>query len=400
MKLIPFIKKKRIYLDYAAATPLAPAVAKVMRSYERELFGNAGAIHEDGRAAKAAITAARQKIADTFFTQSQGVIFTSGGTEANNIAIGGVLERVQEGGTLWEEMEVITTLIEHPSITDTLAEYRKKGVKVHEVSVDENGLIDQKEFSALLSPKTVLITFAYANSEIGVVQDVKRISRLVRLYKKEQGRNTLFLHLDGSQAPLYLPCRMDSLGVDLLTLDAGKCHGPKGVGVLLIRGDVPLSPIIYGGGQEQGLRPGTEPTALLVGCAEALKLAQETYEKRKEKVAKIRDYGIALLQKEFPDVVINGSLTERIANNINISIPHVDGEYAVVSLDVEGVSASTRSACAGGKGGGSDVVRALGGSEDRAFGTIRLSLGEKTTKKDLIRVVAILKDHIQNVVRA
>ena len=269
-----------------------------------------------------------------------------------------------------------------------------RGVLVKYVLVTSEGFISEKEFAALLSEKTVLVTFAYVNSEIGVVQEVKALSRAVRLFRKEHTSVYPYMHLDASQAPLYLPCRMDSLGIDLMSIDAGKCYGPKGAGVLAMRGAVNIEPVFFGGSQEGGLRPGTENVGLMVGCAKALEIAQKGYEARASRVGAMRDRFFTLLLKTFPNAVLNGSRAKRIANNLNISIPNVDGEYAVVGLDTRGISASTRSACRGNDDGGSHVIRALGAPEDVVFAAIRFSLSETTSKQEITRAVEALKAHL------
>lgn len=387
--------KKRIYLDYAAATSVRKEVLDAMQPYWNDVFGNASAVHADGRKAEDALLNARARVGETLVARAADIVFTSGGTESNNLALFGVVEAARASGRAYEDIEIVTTPIEHPSILEPLHVLHARGVAVKFAPVDFEGRIIEKEFKAILSPKTVLVTFAYANSEIGVVQDVKALSRIVRLFRKEQSSAYPYIHVDGSQAPLYLPCKMDSLGIDLMSIDAGKCYGPKGVGVLAMRGDVKLSPLMYGGSQEHGLRPGTVNVALAVGCASALGIAQKNWEERAKKVKALREFFFEKLAEAFPNVVINGSHEHRIANNINISIPSVDGEYAVVGLDTCGISASTRSACKGNEDGGSHVVRALGASDDIVMGAIRFSLGEETTKKDIETTISALKEHIE-----
>lgn len=390
---IPFTHKKRIYLDYAAATPVSASVLRAMRSYFREVFANASAVHKEGVAARTAVETAREHIARLLAVRPNEITFTSGGTESNNLAIAGVLTALYEAGRPWEEMHVVTTPLEHPSVLRVLEHFAARGVRVTYVSVSKEGLIDMNAFAEALEKETVLVTCAYANSEIGVVQEIKQLSKRVRAHRKAHACATPYLHLDASQAPLWLPLQMDSLGVDLMTLDAGKCHGPKGVGVLAHRSAVPLTGYIYGGSQERGLRAGTENVALIVGCAQALIESQETHAPRAHAVRQVRDYAIAKIEEVIPDVVVNGSRTQRVANNINISIPDVDGEYATIVLDAHGIAASTRSACDGGDGGGSHVVRALGSGGENS--TIRLSLAPETTCADMDQVVQVLARHAQ-----
>lgn len=386
-------KKKRIYLDHAAATPLAVEVKKAMLPYLETTFGNPSAIHIEGVKARQAIEDARQSVATTLGIRPSGVIFTSGGTESNNLALLGFIKNLcRTEGIPYSEMEVVTTKIEHPSISALIPILKATGVKIRTVAVDEEGLITISALEAVLSPKTVLVTFAYANSEVGVVQPVSRITRTIRKYQKEQGTK-IVVHVDAAQAPLWLPCALPRLGVDMMSLDVGKCNGPKGVGILAVHGTISLLPILYGGGQEQGLRPGTENVAQVVGAAAALSRAARSYEARSIAVKKVRDAFFELLPQELPNAKINGPQDEnRLPNNINLSLPSFDTEYAVIYLDSKGIAASTKSACAGAGGGESVVVYEMTKDSDRARSTLRLSLGEETTIADMKIVLHTLKD--------
>ncbi len=392
-RLLPKKPAPRVYLDYAAATPVSREVLRAMAPYEATHFGNASAIHAEGQKARDAIDAARESVARSLKVRSEEVFFTSGGTESNNLAIMGVLDAVLKDRPA-HACEVITTPLEHPSVREVLARYAKRGVVIHEVPVSSEGLIDERAFAQLLTAQTVLITLAYANSEIGVVQDVKALTRIVRAHKAQQGGALPYVHLDASQAPLYLTCAFDVLGVDLMTLDAGKCYGPKGVGVLIKKHHVPLTPLFAGGDQEEGLRPGTENTPLIVGCAIAIVRAQQAVERRVATVTALRDYAFAELERTIDGILINGSRTKRIAHNINISIPGIDGEYAAVVLDYHGFAVSTKSACSGASGSGSHVIYALGGDDARALSTLRLTIDETTTKRNIRACVRVLGAHV------
>ena len=384
---------ERVYFDYAAATPLALEVKEAMEPYWQKDFANASAIHKEGQAARKAVEDARGDMAKVLRCRAPEITFTSGGTESNNLAIFGVVEAKVQSGTPYSEIEVISTLIEHPSVLEALKVLENRGVVVRYVPVDEGGRIVDSEFRQLLNEKTLLIVFSYVNSEVGVIENVKHLTHIVRRYKTEHTEQELFVHLDASQAPLWLPCQSDSLGVDLMTLDGGKMYGPKGVGILMHKGYVPITHQTFGGDQESGLRAGTENTALIVGMARAMARANARALERSEEVSKLRDVLIEKLEKEIVGVHLNGSREHRVANNVNISIKGVDGEYAVVWLDNNGVAASTKSACSGAKGGGSHVVRTLTEDEGRSMETIRLTLGEETTEKDLEKVIAVLKEH-------
>ncbi|MFZ2253098.1 MAG: cysteine desulfurase family protein [Minisyncoccia bacterium] len=382
---------RRIHLDFAATTPVHPDVLTAMLPYFSEDWANPSAFYKEGVKARNVIEGARTKLARTLRVRASDIIFTSGGTESNNLALIGTVEALFEAERPYSEMEIISTRIEHPSILKTLIYLEKRGVGIKYAPIDLEGKIIIPEFEKLLSTKTVLVTFAYANSEIGVVQDVKKITRRVRAWN-ESNETKIATHLDASQAPLWLSCEIDMLGVDLVTLDAGKCYGPKGVGVLAKRHGVNVNPILHGGEQEQGLRAGTENTALVVGCVEALVRAQENYETRTEAATLLREYFFELLTREIPEIIINGSRDSRIANNVNISLPNFDTEYAVVWLDAKGIAASTKSACGTGGEAGSLVVREMTHDESRALSTLRFTLGEETTKADIEQIVEILKE--------
>lgn len=386
-------RKNRIYLDHAAATPVSEAVFKAMSPYWQTHFGNPGSISREGVVAKSAITAARKTIAEVLRVKEDNVTFTSGGTESNNLALFGLVKAIREAGVPDSEIEIISTPVEHPSLSRGLEALEKEGCKITYVSVNEEGIADYEQLESLLSPRTRLVTIAYANSETGVVQDLGRIGRMIKAYERKNDISITF-HTDASQAPLWLPCALDALSVDMMTLDAGKCGGPKGAGVLVHRKTSKPGAILYGGSQESNLRPGTENVPLIVGCARAVELAQKNAEARSQKVSRLRDLFIGELET-IEGLTLNGSRTERLANNVNVSIPGLDTEYAVVVLDKEGVAASTKSACSGAGSGRSEVVYNMTKDEGRANSTIRFSLGEDTTGSELKRVAKVLREHVE-----
>jgi cysteine desulfurase len=390
-----FTKKpqKRIYLDYAAATPLHKEVLASMLPFLENSFGNPSAIHAEGQKNRNAVEAARQSVATTLGIRPNGVIFTSGGTESNNIATLGYINNLHKKGTPYQDMEVLTTKLEHPSISEIIPVLEKLGVLVKYLDVNKEGKIQIQSLEQNLISKTVLVTFAYANSEVGVVQSVSRLARVIKKYEKENHTN-IALHIDAAQAPLWLSCKLEALGVDMMSLDVGKCGGPKGLGILAKREGVEVSSVVFGGGQEGGVRPGTENVASIVGAAKALELAQKDFVKRVEQVGKVRDEFFALMDSYLKNVFINGALGEdRLANNINISLIGFDTEYAVVYLDKNGVAASTKSACAGAGSGESAVVLTMTGDKERAKSTLRLTLGEDSTTSDMKTVLEILKKY-------
>ncbi len=386
--------EKRIYLDHAAATPLLPEVVKVMRDIDSKTYGNPSAIHQEGVLSRNLIEKARTDIAKVLEIPREGVIFTSGGTESNNLAIMGYVARLLQEGLVYTDMEIISTAIEHPATRNTLVHLKQLGVIVHEVAVDGVGRIDQVALRNLVSAKTVLITVAYVNSEIGTIEEVGAIGRIVTAARANSAPNVLF-HVDAAQAPLWLSCVMPHLKIDMLSLDAGKCGGPKAMGVLAIRKGVSIAPVAFGGAQERGLRPGTESVSLIVGGVTAIIAAQTGWRTRAVAVQKIRDAALATIAEQLPQAIVNGAVGDaRVANNINISIPGIDSEFAVVVLDTKGIAASTKSACSSAGSSGSIVVKAVSGDDARAQSTIRLTLGARTTLADVTKAIEILSEHV------
>ena len=387
-------RKNNIYLDYAAATPVRPEVLKAMAPLWAEDFGNASSIHDYGVRAKKTLLSAREDVARTLRVRSEDIIFTSGGTESNNLAIIGSVKSMLASGVPASDIEVISSMAEHPSVLKSLEEVGKLGARVTFAPLGNDGRVSPEEFKKLLSPQTRLVTLAYANSETGVVEDIGRLTRVVRAFEKENGL-TILIHTDACQAPLWLPCGLDSLSVDMMSLDAGKCRGPKGIGILARRSRANLAVVTFGGSQENNLRPGTEPLPLIRGAATALSLAQAEHQQLAAHVGLVRDYFISLLEN-IPGVVLNGSREKRLANNVNISIPDTDTEFLVVALSAVGISASTRSACSGAGAGISRAVLEMTGDTKRAIATVRFTLSPDTTKKDVAYTVQIIKDHLHN----
>ena len=396
---LSMFKKKRVYLDYAAATPLSKAAFLAMEPHLLEVYGNPSAIHTEGMAGRRAVEEARDRVASTLQVKPEYVTFTSGGTESNNVGIFGTIEHLKSTGRTYSDMEVVTTALEHPSILKAMDELERRSVKVVFAPVDERGLVRLEALMTLLTKKTVLFSVAYANSEIGTVQKVRAIKKTLEAVEKKFGTTILF-HVDAAQAPLWLPCQMELIHADLLALDVGKCNGPKGVGILVRHRRAKLTSALYGGGQESGLRPGTENVAGVVGGSVALMEAQQGWKERAVKVAKVRDAGIAHLTEAVEGLVLNGAVgDDRLANNINISIPGLDTEFAAVVLDKHGFSVSTKSACAGAGGGESLVVKEISGDAARSHSTLRFSLSPETTLKDIVALTVVLHTHCEQMKR-
>lgn len=381
--------QERVYLDYAAATPVEPAVLEVMQPYQSELFGNPSAIHQEGVEARRAVETARQEIARTLQVRQNSVIFTSGGTESNNLAISGVIEAQVAAGRPYETQEIITSKLEHPATLKAVAALEKRGVHVSYVPVNSEGVVDLRALRQLLTTQTVLVTVAHINSEIGVVQPTQAIARTLRDWARSHSCVTPLLHVDGAQSPWWSACDVPRLGADVLSLDMGKCGGPKGVGILAYTKQVTaLAPVVHGASQEYGLRPGTEPVPLIVGAAKALSLAQIGVEQRVARITQIRDSVYRYLSERIPEAILNGPLgTQRVANNINISLPGYDTEYAAIVLDRKGFAVSTKSACSSGSEGASHVVFAMSGDLSRANATLRFTFGPYTSETDVLRCV-------------
>lgn len=386
--------KRRVYLDYAAATPLAPAARRAMRACMGTVYGNPSAIHHEGRLAKQVLEEARTNIARVLQVKPDFVTFTSGGTESNNLAITGVIEALVARGRSLTDMEIITTPLEHPSVGVTLRAIEKRGVKIIYAPVDVAGSIDVDGFKHCLTSQTVLVVVSHVNSEIGTIQPLHRLRKVMKEHEHATGTVT-YLHVDAAQSPLWLSCQFGGTSADLLTLDFGKCGGPKGVGALIRSPRTELLPYTYGGGQERGLRPGTESVMQITGGVAAFIEAQLRYKDTAKRVQAVRDAGIALLTACHSSIVCNGATGDaRVANNINISIPGTDTEFLTTVLDSRGIAVSTKSACAGAGGGESVVVKTISGDSARAQSTLRLTLGPGTTVRDIERVAKVISAHL------
>ncbi len=386
--------RKRIYLDQAAATPLWPEVVALFTEKLSDVYGNASAIHDEGRVAANLLRAARQEVVTNLGLRPQQLVFTSGGTESNNLALVGLVEKLKNTGRPYESMEILATPIEHPSIINTLNYLERLGVKIVWLAVDSVGQINLEDLRLKISNRSILLTTSYVNSEIGTIATTSRLARI--LEKERKSKEKIWFHLDAAQAPLWLPCDLSRLKVDLLTLDAGKFGGPKGVGVLAWRGEVPVASLLQGGGQENGLRPGTENVLGALCLARALTIAQTGYENRAEKVSQLRDYFWQQVKVSGLPVQLNGDLGEgRVANNLNFSLLNYDTEYCVVYLDKLGVAASTKSACAGVGSGISQVVSYISeGDLVRSRSTLRFTLGEEISFTDIDYTVESLKKFV------
>jgi len=380
---IPKIKKQ-IYLDHAAATPVDSKVRYAMQKYLLNTFANASSLHSLGLSSRNAVEAARKTIADILFAQPDTIIFTSGATESNNMAIFGLLKNTKE------EKHIITTRFEHDSVLGPIAHLKKQGHEVTYLDLDENGFVRIEDLKKSLKKNTVLVSIMYANNETGTIQSLADIGREILKWRKNNKTIYPYFHSDATQAAGTLDMSVEKLHVDLMTLNSGKIYGPKGVGALYKRRGIKLEPLMYGGHQEFGLRAGTENVAGIVGFARAFEIAQSEKEKTNTQIEKLRNYFWTKIQKEIRNVELNGSLENRLPNNLNIFFKDVEAEALMLYLDSYGVLCSTGSACSTESSVPSHVLKALGYSDEHAHSSIRFSLGKNTSKQDIDYVMKYL----------
>ncbi len=375
---------RRVYLDNSATTPVDPRVAAGMARAVVETFGNASSVHGFGQQARAAIDRARREVASLIGAKQNEVVFTSGGTEANNLAIRGLCEAAIAHGR-----HVVTSAIEHPSVAGVCVELEKRGWEVTRLPVYKNGIVRLEDLAAALRPDTVLITVMLANNEIGTIQPVSEIGSFVR-EKRAAGQRHLWLHTDAVQAAGRLPLNVDELGCDLLTMSAHKLYAPKGTGALYVRRGVRLHGQNVGGHQERERRAGTENVPGIVAFGEAAKLAREEFAERATRDRALRDRFEAEVRSRITDVVMNGDRERRLGHVSNISFRFIEGEGLLINLDLEGVAVSTGSACSSGTLEPSPVIRALGVDDELARGSIRFSFGKDNTDEDVDYAVEVL----------
>ncbi|PJE58182.1 MAG: cysteine desulfurase NifS [Candidatus Portnoybacteria bacterium CG10_big_fil_rev_8_21_14_0_10_36_7] len=383
--------KDKIYFDYAATTPVDHEVFEAMKPYFTDIFGNASSIHQFGQEARSAVDNARKISADFFDCKGSEIIFTGGATEANNLALKGILQTLKISGQKQiANPEIIISPIEHHSILDTARALQKEGIVVKYVPVDNFGRIKAGELATLINLNTVLVSVMYANNEIGTIEPIREISNIIAEVKKDAKKSNgiypLF-HTDAVQAVEYLDCNVETLGVDMLTMSAHKIYGPKGVGLLYVKRGTPIARIMDGGAQESGMRAGTTNIASVVGLAKALELIRK---QDRSKVMGLRDKLVESVMKQITGVKYNGSKKFRLPNNANFSFEGAEGEGIVVSLDMDGFGASTGSACAAEGLEPSHVLKAIGLSDLDAHASLRLTLGRGTTDEHISKIVTAL----------
>jgi cysteine desulfurase len=391
--------QKKIYLDYAATTPVDKEVLKEMLPYFSEKFGNAMSIHSFGQEAMQAIDTAREKIADFFACSPSEIIFTSGATEANNLTIKGVLKsyysKVENKN---KKPHIITTAFEHHCVLDSCKAVEKEGLaEISYINPGKDGVVKVSEIEKAIKPNTILISTMYVNNEIGTVQPIEKIGKLVKKInaKKHSIDFKIILHTDATQAVNYFDCNVENLGIDLLSMSAHKIYGPKGIGMLYIRKGTAIRKIQEGGDQEYKMRAGTHNVTGIVGFGKAIELVKKQRQKDIKKIQALRDYFITNILKEIPNTKLNGSKEKRSPNNANISFRDVEGEGLLLSLDMDGVACSTGSACSSGALSPSHVLLSIGLKPEQAHGSLRITIGKQTTKQEIVSAIKKIKTIVE-----
>lgn len=367
----------RIYLDYAATTPTDPRVVLEMQPYFNEIFGNPSSLHHFGQEAKGAVELAREKIASLIKAKSEEIVFTSGGTESDNFAIKGVVFANEKKGN-----HIITSTIEHHAVIEPCKFLEKRGFFVTYIPVDEYGFVNPDDIKKTITDKTILISIMHANNEIGTIEPIEEIGNIA----KEKG---IYFHTDAVQSAGAIPIDVNNLNVDLLSMSAHKLYGPKGVGALYVRRGTKMVPFMHGGSQEKNRRGSTENVPGIVGFGKACEIASLGMEGFGKNISYLRDKLIKDLQSKINDCVLNGHPTKRLPNNINVCLKYIEGESMLLNLDMEGIAASTGSACSSAMLEPSHVLLAIGKSHELAHGSIRFTLGHPTTENDIDYVLEV-----------
>ena len=370
-------------MDHSATTPVAPEVLEAMLPYFSERFGNASSLHSFGLEAKEALEESREKVAALLGAKPEEIIFTSGGTESDNLALKGIAYRNHEKGK-----HIITTSIEHPAVLETCRKLQKEGFDVTYLPVTGEGLVDPAVLESAIRPDTLLISVMHANNEVGTIQPLQEIGRLA-------AEIDIYFHTDAVQSVGKIPTDVDDLGVDLLSLSAHKLYGPKGIGALYVRRGTRLESIIQGGGHERALRSGTENIAGIVGLARAADLAQETMAAERERLTGLRNRLSSMVLEKVKDAWINGSMTSRLPGNLNFSFKFVEGESLLLFLDSKGIAVSTGSACSSHKLEPSHVLLSLGLKPEECHGSLRITMGRSNTEEEVDFVAECITEAVE-----
>lgn len=369
---------KRIYLDYAATTPTDPEVVAAMQPYFTEIFGNPSSLHSFGQDARRAMEEARDRIASFIGALPEEIVFTSGGTESDNLALQGTARALREKGD-----HIITTAIEHHAVLETCHDLEKQGFRVTYLPVDDQGILDPETLRNAVTGKTILISIMHANNEIGSVQPLAEIGRIAR-------ERDIYFHTDAVQTFGHLPINVDELGVTFLSASAHKLYGPKGVGILYIRKGAKISPILHGGEQERGRRASTQNVAGIIGFSKAIELAERTLPEEIDRISRLRDRFITGVLESIEHTRLNGHPIKRLPNNANICVAFIEGEALILRLDMSGIACSSGSACSSSSMEPSHVLKSIGLSPELSHGALRFTLGRHTTTGDIDRVLELL----------
>lgn len=368
----------KVYMDNAATTKLSPDVLNAMMPYLTDIYGNASSVHAFGREAREGVEHARNQVAAAINASPDEIFFTAGGTESDNMAIKGVAHKYAKKGK-----HIITTAIEHHAVLHTCEALEKEGYEVTYLPVDEDGLISVEQVRAAMRDDTLLVTVMFANNEVGTIEPIAEIGALCR------ERNVLF-HTDAVQAVCHIPIDVKAMNIDLMSISAHKFHGPKGIGALYCRKGIVLEPVIVGGAQERKRRAGTENVAGIVGLGAAIERAHKNMSADMARVSALRDKLISGILKNIPHVKLNGHPTQRLPQNVNFSIRYIEGESILLMLDINGIAASSGSACTSGSLDPSHVLLAMGIPHEIAHGSLRLTLSDMTTDEEVDYVLETL----------
>lgn len=388
---------KRIYFDHSATTPLDPQVFAAMLPYLKEIYGNASSLHWEGQEAQKAVLASRDKLAAFLGCQPSEIIFTSGASESDNLALQGVMKYFRESVKPDDKKynHLITTAFEHPAVLETARALEKQGVNVTYLKPNYLGLITVEQVKRAIKDETILISIMYVNNEIGTIQPIAEIGKLINeinQQREKQKQRKIIFHTDAVQALNYCDCRVDYLGVDLLSLSGHKIYGPKGVGALYLKKGTPIKRVTHGGHQEYGLRAGTLNTPAIVGLGKAIELLSNKKEQEtiNQRIRRLRDKIIKGVLSSIMNVKINGDLKKRTPANINFHFKNVEGESVMLMLDLEGFAVSTGSACASGSLRPSHVLLSMGIPQEEAHGSLRVTLGKGNTEEEIDKFLEIL----------
>ncbi len=373
-------------MDHSSTAYVDPRVLEAMLPYFSDIYGNPSSLHSVGKRAKDATEESRERVAKILNCRSEEIIFIAGGTEANNLAILGCARANKDKGS-----HLITQKTEHPSVLGAMDHLEKKeGFRITRLDVDEYGMVSPEAVVSSITPETILVSVMYANNEIGTIQPVEEIGKIVASKRKEFGSGFPLFHIDACQAAGSLDLDVAKLRADMMTINGSKIYGPKNTGALFIKRGIKIQPLMFGGSQEQGLRPGTENVPGIVGLSIALELAQREKETENARLIALRDRLISGLLKTVPKTVLNGHPVKRLPNNVNLSFLDVEGEALVLYLDAKGISASTGSACTSSSLEPSHVIMATGLPHEAVHGSLRLTLGKRNTVEDVEYVLKIL----------